>query len=1168
MFIEGDNLMGLPKLSIVVPIYNVEGYLEECLDSLLEQEYDNYEVIMVDDGSQDNSSDIMFQYADKYTNFHAYKKTNGGLGQARNFGYEFVTGDYVTFVDSDDIIPNGSYKMMMNTILQTESDFIIGNVVRFNSTKEFPSVLHKKVFSENKLKTHITESPELLYDTTAWNKIYKVSFWEEHKFQFPEAMLYEDIPVTIPAHFKAKSVDVLTSVVYKWRARDAGDQSITQQRTDINNLTDRLKALGMVDQYFSENNIDGLVKEEKDYKYLSIDLLVYLNQLDKADDEYINTYLKNVSEYLENVDMSVFKKLKVIDRLKYQLVKNNEKQELLQLLEFQKTELKNFRPIKKGNVYVADYPYIEKLPMELRVLEEEFEAIKKVESVSWDGNCLEVKGYAYIKNLNVKKKSDAEIKVFISDEQGSVKIPVEDITIHKRTDITVKRGIAISSKIPLKRAFNYNWSGFEIKINFADIIKSYELTSDKYYIFYSIKNDGIERTFRLGQPVAGWRTKPKYRVLDENIVYPKYNAAWDIRLEVNQTKSTVKKIYRNKKHLIFEGNTSFSFENSKLLLVNYELRKSIIKPLQPIDDTNAFKTSIEVSKLSKIKDRGEWFGHIIENGNKNPLTLMPVQFNKISSIGVNEIEIDHSPAGNLLVRVDKFSPKVESLKIVDNRAELSIKVANNFYLGVDRRNVEHNLSIEKMNGHEETSVKMSKAETNKGHTLLYFEFPLYQNNVSMFESGRWQLKLKTTGKKNLENRIEFKKENIDSVRTIFQDYKYVIYRSKKGNLLRLKVEPEWKWIERGPRRQEVIKKVLYPLMRLLPLKKKTVVFESYWGKNFECNPRAVYEYIDEHKKDYKTVWFLRDHHTDITGNAETVRINSLKYYYYLATAKYFVNNVNFPDFYEKRKDVTEIQTMHGIPLKTLGLDAPGEVIGEVQKEKFLRRCHRWDYLSVPSNYVSEIAKSAYDFNNDFLKVGYPRNDKLFTDNNKESINKIKEKMGIPLDKKVIVYVPTWRTKGKFRMPIDLNQLKKHFGDEYIFIVKLHHFSKKGFSLSEYEGFAYDYSHYGDIRDMYLIADILITDYSSVMFDYSLLNKPMLFYTYDYDNYKNKLRGMYVDFEEEAPGPLIENTETLVKEIQDIDMFSEKYQERITRFKEKYNQFDDGRASEKIVNQLF
>lgn len=204
MFIEGDNLMGLPKLSIVVPIYNVEGYLEECLDSLLEQEYDNYEVIMVDDGSQDNSSDIMFQYADKYTNFHAYKKTNGGLGQARNFGYEFVTGDYVTFVDSDDIIPNGSYKMMMNTILQTESDFIIGNVVRFNSTKEFPSVLHKKVFSENKLKTHITESPELLYDTTAWNKIYKVSFWEEHKFQFPEAMLYEDIPVTIPAHLKQK----------------------------------------------------------------------------------------------------------------------------------------------------------------------------------------------------------------------------------------------------------------------------------------------------------------------------------------------------------------------------------------------------------------------------------------------------------------------------------------------------------------------------------------------------------------------------------------------------------------------------------------------------------------------------------------------------------------------------------------------------------------------------------------------------------------------------------------------------------------------------------------------------------------------------------------------------------------------------------------------------
>ncbi|MGH0420274.1 glycosyltransferase [Bacillus cytotoxicus] len=822
--------MGLPRLSIVVPIYNVEGYLEECLDSLLDQEYNNYEVIMVDDGSQDNSADIMFQYAEKYKNFYAYKKPNGGLGHARNFGYEFITGDYVTFVDSDDIIPSGSYKIMMNTILQTDSDFIIGNVMRFNSTKEFPSVLHKKVFSENKLKTHITKSPELLYDTTAWNKIYKVSFWEEHKFRFPEGMLYEDIPVTIPAHFKAKSVDVLTNIVYKWRARDAGDQSITQQRTDINNLTDRLKALSMVDQHFSESDIDGKVKAEKDLKTLSIDLLVYLNQLDQADDEYINTYFKSVSKYLKKVDLSVFKKLKVIDRLKYQLVKNNEKQELLELLEFQKTELKNSKPIKKGGVYVADYPYIEKLPMELRVLEEEFEAVRRVESVSWNDDCLTIKGYAYIKNLNAKSKSDVKIDVFISDEQGSIRIPVEDITIQKRTDITAKRGIAVSSKVPLKKTFNYNWSGFEMKINFADILKSYELTSEKYYIFYTIKNDGIERTFRLGQPAAGLKTKPKYRIIDTNIIYPKYNAAWDIRLEVSRTKSTVTKIYRDKKYLIIEGNTSFPIKDSQLLLINYDLRKSIIKPLQKTDNMNAFKVLIEASKLSKVKERGNWFGHIVVNDKKNALTLMPPKFNEISSVGANELEFDHSPAGNLLVRVDKFSPKVESLKIFKNRAELSVKIANNFYLGVDRKKIEQCLVIEKINGHEKVIVNMSNFEINKGHTLLYFEFPLYKDKVSMFEDGRWQLKLRTIGQKNLENKIEFRKENVDSVRTIFKDYKYVIYRSKKENLLRLRVEPEWKWIERGPRRQEIIRKVLYPLMRLLPLKKKTVVFESYWGK--------------------------------------------------------------------------------------------------------------------------------------------------------------------------------------------------------------------------------------------------------------------------------------------------------------------------------------------------
>lgn len=145
---------------------------------------------------------------------------------------------------------------MYETVIESGSDIVIGNVKRFNSTREYSSGLHTKVFKETIIGTHITKNPELMYDTTAWNKLFKRDFWETHQFKFPEGILYEDIPVTIPAHFLSKSTDVLTDVIYYWRARDGVSKSITQQRNQLKNFTDRMAVLGMGDQFFEKSGIE------------------------------------------------------------------------------------------------------------------------------------------------------------------------------------------------------------------------------------------------------------------------------------------------------------------------------------------------------------------------------------------------------------------------------------------------------------------------------------------------------------------------------------------------------------------------------------------------------------------------------------------------------------------------------------------------------------------------------------------------------------------------------------------------------------------------------------------------------------------------------------------------------------------------------------------------
>ena len=290
------------------------------------------------------------------------------------------------------------------------------------------------------------------------------------------------------------------------------------------------------------------------------------------------------------------------------------------------------------------------------------------------------------------------------------------------------------------------------------------------------------------------------------------------------------------------------------------------------------------------------------------------------------------------------------------------------------------------------------------------------------------------------------------------------------------------------------------------------------------------------------------------------------YFYTLARGKYFFNNVNFPNHYDKRKNAVEVQTMHGTPLKKLGFDNPGE-IKDSAREGFIERNSRWDYLTVPSDYVADIAKSAYLFDKTFLDVGYPRNDSLFIPTTQNEKNDILKKYGLPLHKKIIFYAPTWRSKGKYAMPIDLNELKEQFSDEYVFVIKLHHFSIPSYSLEGLEDFAIDLSNNSDIRDLYKVSDMMITDYSSVMFDYALLRKPMLFYAYDYDNYKDNLRELYFDFEEEAPGAFIRNTDALIGEINDIDRYFDKYKNKIETFDEKFIQYDKGTASEQVVKRI-
>lgn len=376
-------------------------------------------------------------------------------------------------------------------------------------------------------------------------------------------------------------------------------------------------------------------------------------------------------------------------------------------------------------------------------------------------------------------------------------------------------------------------------------------------------------------------------------------------------------------------------------------------------------------------------------------------------------------------------------------------------------------------------------------------------------------------------------------------------------------------------------KKIFNSLTILPKQKNLIIFESFNGRQYSDNPRAIYEYMKEHYPHYHMVWsvdrrFMKQfepHDVDIATKF------SLKWLWLMPRAKYWVTNSRFPQWFNKSKETVYLQTWHGTPLKRLGIDIeevhmPGTDT-ETYKENFIKEAAKWDYLVSPNRYSTDIFKRAFGFKGEMLESGYPRNDYLVNQNSTEEKHKLGEKLQLPRDKKVILYAPTWRDnefydKGKYKFDLHLNlkQMQVALGDEYVVLLRLHYLVAENMDLSDVKGFAYDVSSYEDIRELYLLSDLLITDYSSVFFDYSILDRPILFYVYDIDNYRDSLRGFYFDIENHSPGPLLKETEEVISAIKGLELVSSQYADKRKEFKEEFAQWEDGNATKRIVEHVF
>lgn len=371
--------------------------------------------------------------------------------------------------------------------------------------------------------------------------------------------------------------------------------------------------------------------------------------------------------------------------------------------------------------------------------------------------------------------------------------------------------------------------------------------------------------------------------------------------------------------------------------------------------------------------------------------------------------------------------------------------------------------------------------------------------------------------------------------------------------------------------------------QFIPVSDKKIIFMSFHGRGYGDNPKAIYEaMLSSGKfKDFKFIWILRNPQEAPMG-AKGVRYMHLSYFLAMASSRYWVVNCKLPNYIYKKKSQIYLQTWHGTPLKRLGHDIEAD-----EDMKFYRsgltleqmRCSydddvkKYNYMISPNRFCTKIFPHAFHIEKEkLIETGYPRNDVLLNAST-ETILNIKRELHIPLDKKVILYAPTWRdnsyvAKGyTFELKANFHKWKKKLGEEYVVLFKPHYSIINTLRPDQKEGlnnFLYCIDANYDISNLYLISDLLITDYSSVFFDYAILNRPIYFYMYDREMYDKQLRGFYLDVDHDLPGEIVTTEDQLLDLI-----LEEKYDYmKLKEFNKEFNSFQDGKSSQKVIEKVF
>ncbi|UNK47447.1 bifunctional glycosyltransferase/CDP-glycerol:glycerophosphate glycerophosphotransferase [Arthrobacter sulfonylureivorans] len=1145
-------------MSVIVPVYNVEKYLADCLQSLISQAYENLEIIVVDDGSPDNSFSIADTFASLDHRIRIVRRENGGLGAARNTGIAEARGDYITFVDSDDEIPSDAYQQMIASATQTGSEIVVGAMVRSRNGKTITPEWVKLVHSEDRLGIKAEDFPEILRDFYSPNKIYNRYFWQRQNFAFREGVLFEDQPVITNALTAARSIDVLKATTYRWLIREDGS-SLSQNMYTTEKIQARFHAVKLTKTYLDDLDKVEITAAWK-WTLLQYHFPNYLGQARSLGDESYEAVIQMVSFVVSEEELLEQAKVSPQNRVLMYLALTQPRTVVEEYLNRRGRDLRS-HPVEheREDVYSilpfateAAYAIPRKL---LRIPREDLKIESVLDKVRWLSPVkLEVSGWAYLSNTDPMQKTQS-VHIVVRDARGEVvRVPVAQA--HN----------AEASVRARHHWVDYGGTAFVATVDLTDLLMSLPCVDGKM-ARWSISVEVKLGTLILESPF-GSRTKggsaqslSMSHSRDRVVLRPKWTPDAGLQIFADRRAAVARSVQ----------------VDGSMVAIQLESPSSEFMPI--------------VAQVSAKDANLAWSFPITPNAAGH--YSIDLDMNELVSLGL--------PLYIYLVDAAGVRRKlhVGSAESVDNSGEpfaISRSVTGVMYLGAaaDKINVS-GFSIS-----NDGFFVIEASSTFSGDSGVFLEM------VSSKQTSRRVRATKSVDGLRWSIPVSQARPGTDRETVLPQAwYRFVAYRmTPRGNRESLQVLTDRAMTEQLPLRLEsprmhgqllkrggavgfqvqaahsLADRSMYTRTQYLvasagrtPRLKNAIYFQCLIGDCATDSQLAIHNYLRINHPEIETYWGVVDYSVPLPDGAIPVVIHTESWFEVLATCKYICVNHELPPVYEKKPGQVVVQTYHGHPFKLMGLPRwESQNVSSAQQARNLAERDTWDYLLSPSPEATKMYRKCFPISAEIVEAGHPRNDVLVSDRvDRRSV--VRKMLGIRDDQTAVLYAPTWRDYESTnpwvsRMVELLNpyELSAMLGDGFVVLLRGHPAHQRHSSRPVQQSGVVVVTDYPEINDLIMASDVGVFDYSSVRFDYSVTKKPMIFFVPDEETYFAKTPPL-IPYGETAPGPRVIDNDGLAEELMGLNRYWDRFGSVYDEFVSRFNPLDDGRATERFVEKI-